>query len=236
MLSEYYPKKDMIVLEYHLHIPGPDPMTNPDTFKRYMYYGGNFGTPTVFFDGGNQLIGGGADFVAPNRFNVYKHIINSNMKEKPGYDISGTAKLGKDNNIKVNVDLKKLKSLSKNLSIHYALVERSINYTGGNGVSKQLFVVRHLANGAEGKKLDSNKRTDKLEQTFDLTKIENGIKSYLEDPTKDPSWRGNFTGWKSKTDKINPNNLAIIVWIQNNENKNIEQAFYTDVTKDFSSK
>ena len=236
MLSEYYPKKDMIVLEYHLHIPGPDPMTNPDTFKRYLYYGGNFGTPTVFFDGGNRLIGGGADFVAPNRFNVYKHIINSNMKEKPGYDISGTAKLGKDNEIIVNVDLKKLKSSAKNLSIHYALVEKSINYTGGNGVSKQLFVVRNLANGPEGKKFDSNKRTDKLEQTLDLTKIENGIKSYLNDPTKDPSWRGNFTGWKTKTDKINQNNLAVVVWVQNNENKNIEQAFYTDVTKTFSSK
>ena len=236
MLSEYYPRKDMVILEYHLHIPGPDPMTNPDTFKRYRYYGGNFGTPTVFFDGSNQLIGGGADFVAPNRFKVYKHIINNSMKEKPGYDISGTATLGKNNDVKVNVDLKRLKSSGKNLSIHYALVEKSIAYTGGNGVSKQLFVVRDLANGADGEKFDNNKKSNNLAQTFDLTSIENGIKTYLDNPTKYPSWRGNFTGWKTKTDKIDHNNLAVVIWVQNNETKNIEQAFYTNVSKDFSSK
>ena len=136
----------------------------------------------------------------------------------------------------MNVDLKKLHSTAKNLSIHYALVERSIDYTGGNGVSKQLFVVRDLANGPDGEKFDNNKWTDKLEQTFDLTKIENGIKLYLDNPTKYPSWRGNFTGWRTRTDKIDQNNLAVVVWVQNNETKNIEQAFYTDVAKDFSSK
>ena len=236
MLSEYYPRKDMIVLEYHLHIPGPDPMTNPDTFKRYRYYGGNFGTPTVFFDGGNQLIGGGADFVAPNRFKVYERIINNYMKEKPGYDISGTAKLDKNNDVKVDIDLKKLNSTDKNLSVHFALVEKSIAYTGRNGISKHLFVVRDLANGPDGEKFDVNKKTDKVTQMFELTKIGNGIKSYLDDPTKDPSWRGNFTGWRTRPDKIDHNNLAVVVWVQDNETKNIEQAFYTNVSKDFSLK
>lgn len=50
-LSEYYPRTDLAILEYHVHIPGPDPMTNPDTFKRYKFYGGNYGTPTVFLMG-----------------------------------------------------------------------------------------------------------------------------------------------------------------------------------------
>ncbi len=236
MLSEYYPRKDMVVLEYHVHIPGPDPMTNPDTFKRYRYYGGNFGTPTVFFDGGNELIGGGADFVAPNRFKVYEHIINQNMKEKPGYEITGTAKLDKNNNVKVNAELTKLGTKAKNLSVHFALVEKSIAYIGGNGISKHMFVVRDLANGPDGEKLDVNKNNNKVSQTFDLTNIENGIKSYLDDPTKDPSWRGNFTGWKTRPDTLDHNNLAVVVWVQDNDSKNILQAFYMNVGKDFSSK
>lgn len=236
MLSEYYPRKDMIVLEYHLHIPGPDPMTNPDTFKRYRYYGGNFGTPTVFFNGENQIIGGGADYVAPNRFHIYEHVINQDLTEKPGYDINGTAKLDKNNDIKVNVDLKKIKSTDKNLSVHFALIEKSIAYVGGNGVSKHRFVVRDLAKGPEGNTFDTNKKNNKISQIFNLTNIENGIKSYLDDPTKYPSWRGNFTGWKTRPDNINHNNLAVVVWIQDNNSKSIEQAFYTEVTKDLSSK
>jgi tetratricopeptide (TPR) repeat protein len=236
MLSEYYPRKDMIVLEYHLHIPGPDPMTNPDTFKRYRYYGGNFGTPTVFFNGRNQIIGGGAAFVAPNRFYIYEHVINQDLTEKPGYNISGTAKLDKNNDVKVNVDLTKLKLTDKNLSVHFALVEKSIAYIGGNGVSNHKFVVRDLANGPEGEKFNTENKTSKISQTFNLTNIENDIKSYLDNPTKDPSWRGNFTGWKAKPDKINHNNLAVVVWIQDNTTQNIEQAFYTDVTIDLSWK
>jgi tetratricopeptide (TPR) repeat protein len=236
MLSEFYPRKDVVILEYHLHIPGPDPMTNPETFKRYRYYGGNFGTPTVFFNGGNQITSGGADFVAPNRFNVYEHIINQDLKEKPGYDITGTAKLDKNNSVKVNIDLKKLDSKDKNLSVHIALVEKSIAYVGGNGISKHMFVVRDLANGPDGEEFDPYKNNEKITRIFDLANIENGIKSYLDNPTKDPSWRGNFTGWKARPDNIDHNNLAVVVWVQDNNTKNIQQAFYANVTKDFSSK
>ena len=66
-LSEYYPKDDAVILEYHVHIPGPDPMTNPDSFAKYKWYGGNFGTPTIFFDGVENIVGGGPDYIAQNR-------------------------------------------------------------------------------------------------------------------------------------------------------------------------
>jgi len=231
-LSEYYPKKDVAILEYHLHIPGPDPMTNPDTYKRYVYYGGDFGTPTVFFDGGEKLIGGGASVVSSNRFKVYDHLISQYMQNKPEFNLWGTAKLDNDNSVNLNYSIKKLDSKGKkNLALHFALAEKSISYTGSNGISKHIFVVRDLLNGSEGESFDVSKKESKISHTISLTEVEAGIKTYLDDPTKDKSWRaGSFGGWKERPDTLNTTNLAVVAWIQDNDTKEILQSFYTDVT------
>lgn len=233
-LSEYYPKNDLAILEYHLHIPGPDPMTNPDTYKRYVYYGGDFGTPTVFFDGGEKLVGGGASVVASNRFKVYDHLISQYMQNKPEFNLWGTAKMDAANTVNLNYSIKKLDSKGKgkkNLTVHFALAEKTISYTGSNGISKHIFVVRDLLNGAEGESFEVSKKESKISRSISLSEVETGIKTYLDDPTKDKSWRaGSFGGWKERADTINPTNLAVVAWIQDNETKEVLQSFYTDVT------
>ncbi len=61
--------------------------------------------------------------------------------------------------------------------------------------------------------------------------IEKNLSTYLDDPTKDASWRQGvpFQGWNERTDKINRNNLAVAAWIQNNSTKDVLQSFYADV-------
>src|SRR5262249_26417815 len=49
-LLKTYKPTDVVFLQYHLHIPGPDPLTNKDTEKRETFYGIQ-GTPTYFIDG-----------------------------------------------------------------------------------------------------------------------------------------------------------------------------------------
>jgi predicted Zn-dependent protease len=237
-LSEYYPKDVFAVLEYHVHIPGPDPLTNPQTFQRYKYYGGNFGTPTVFFDGGNQLIGGGPDILKANRFKVYNYIIKQQLGISPEIKIKGSAKVD-GNIVDVKVELSPAMK-DKNLmgkSLHIALAERSVSYTGGNGVSKQIFVVRHLVDGPEGSPVNFGGKSVSVSKTIDLAGIEKTINTYLDDPTKDPSWRGGKTvDWRARPEKINPHNLAVVIWVQDNTTKQIAQAFYTNVSYKMSSK
>lgn len=236
-LSEYYPKNVFAVLEYHVHIPGPDPLTNPLTFRRYKYYGGNFGTPTVFFDGGNQIIGGGPDILKANRFKVYNYTIRKQLEEKPAVLIDGSAKVD-GNAVKVNVNISQAEK-SGNLtgkSLHIALAEKSVDYTGGNGVSKQLFAVRYLVDGAEGSPVDFQKESQSIEKTINLDEVENLIKTYLDDPTKDPSWRGGKPDWRARPETLNPHNLAIVAWVQDNSTKQILQAFYTNVNNTMGSK
>ncbi len=227
-LSNYYPKNDLAILEYHVHIPGPDPLTNPQTFQRYKYYGGNFGTPTVFFDGTEKITGGGPKFLLKNRFNVYNLAITKLINEKPELQISGSAAI---NEKLINVNLTIKGKPVKDASLHLALVEKSIDYLGGNGVDKQIFVVRNLIGSGNEIELNIKNNFENFKEVFDLNKIEEGLTKYLNDPTKDPSWRPNvrFTGWRAKTNKIDGNNLAVVVWVQDNSTKKIFQSFYVDV-------
>ncbi len=228
-LSEYFPRTALAILEYHVHIPGPDPLTNPDTFKRYSWYGGNFGTPTVFFEGKEKITGGGPKFITANRFNVYKYVVKKYLDKKPEVQISGNARLSKDK-IDINISLKSNKSESVNPILHIALAEKSVKYTGANGIDKNIFVVRDLLDPL-GTKLSSLDET--VSKEVNLQELKENITSYLTNPTKDPSWRmPSFHGWRSGMDelkKIDTKNLAVVVWVQDNDTKEVLQAHYMDV-------
>jgi tetratricopeptide (TPR) repeat protein len=226
-LSEFFPRTSLAILEYHVNIPGPDPMTNPDTWSRYVYYGGNFGTPTAIFEGKELITGGGPKFLAANRFNLYKYALSKYENGKPEVNISGKSNKKGDN---INFELK-LKGNTKDRKnvIHIALVEKFVNYTGSNTIDKHKFVVRNLLDNEKGSVITTNK----ISGSFDLNKIEGGLTTYLNDPTKHPSWRPSFgaPSWKARTDKLNRGNLAIVAWIQNPDSKEVINAVFIDVKK-----
>ena len=66
-LAQTYEPTELALLQYHMHIPGPDPMTNLDTEARWKHYLGafaptktQFGVPTAVFNGKTFRVGGGA--------------------------------------------------------------------------------------------------------------------------------------------------------------------------------
>jgi hypothetical protein len=239
-LSEYFPKDVFAILEYHLHFPGPDPLTNPQSIERYMYYGGEFGVPRVFFNGSNHFkyIAGGPEYIWSNRFRIWRYVIEKQLEEKPDVVIKGSAKLDdKKVIIKLNVSLRDGRNILKGKSLHIALAEKSVDYKGGNGIIKQAFVVRNLVDGADGSPLLIKHKTQYLKKTIDLENVDNILKKYLDDPSKGPknSWWGEGKpNWRARPYKINPHNLAIIAWIQDNSTKEILQAYYTDINYDDS--
>jgi tetratricopeptide (TPR) repeat protein len=224
-LSEYFPRNSLAILEYHVNIPGPDPMTNPNTFSRYVYYGGNFGTPTAILEGKEIITGGGPKYLAANRYNLYKYALSKYENQRPEVIISGKA-IRKGNDISVNLNLKGKIKNTKDV-LHIALVEKTVNYTGSNTIDKHRFVVRNLLENESGIPITS----DKISKNFDLDKIEVGLKEYLDNPTKQPSWRPAFgpPSWKARTDKLNRNNLAVVAWIQNPETREIINSVFVDI-------
>ena len=49
-MAQTYKPTDVVLLQYHLHIPGPDPLTNQDSENRARFYGIR-STPTVVING-----------------------------------------------------------------------------------------------------------------------------------------------------------------------------------------
>ncbi len=229
-LADYFPRSALAVLEYHVHIPGPDPLTNPDTYKRYSWYGGNFGTPTIFFEGTEKITGGGPKYITANRFNVYKYIVNKYLNKKPEIKITGDAKLDKDT---VNITLALKSSVNTNINpmLHIVLAEKSVKYTGANGIENNIFVVRNLVGDPSGTKLNS--QNEIISRKVNIINLKENITSYLKDPTADPSWRApSFHGWRKSIDdlnKIDIKNLAVIVWVQDTNTKEVLQAHYMNV-------
>ena len=59
-LLQTYKPTDFIGLQYHLHIPGPDPLTNNDSVERQQVLRDEVqGTPSTFFNGRSEAGGGG---------------------------------------------------------------------------------------------------------------------------------------------------------------------------------
>ena len=141
---ERYSPKELAVLVYHLHIPRPDPMTNPSTQTRKEFYDVP-GTPTYFIDGGSQHVGGGG---AANAEKLYKDTVEPVVDKR--LDVKAAAKIAlkaamTGDRIDVTADVKNSAKPDQKLRLHIALVEEIVRYTGENGVRFHPMAVRSMA-------------------------------------------------------------------------------------------
>jgi hypothetical protein len=231
-LGEYYPGTDLSILEYHVHIPGPDPMTTNDSWSRYQMYGGG-GTPTAVFDGRESILGGGPKFVARNRFNLYRYAIQKYRNDKPGMSLTiGVARRGDSISVAAHTGKEKMGRNAGNCFLHAALVQRSVAYTGANGISRHAMVVRKLFGGPGGTPVSSASPDGTISLALSVSDVEAGIRELISDPKGQSSWGGrkrNFTGWKSLPENIDPRNLKIVAWIQDAATHEVLQSVSGDV-------
>jgi len=222
---ERYTPKDIAVLVYHLHIPRPDPMTNPSTVARKEFYDVP-GTPTYFIDGGNQHVGGGAASSAQKLFgDTVQPVVDRRLEVKPAAEIGLEAKTAGDK-VDVAVRIGKTGKPGRALRLQIALVEEAVHYTGENGVRFHPMVVRSLAAPdakAPGLPLASGKGA-KLVYTFDIAKAVADAKAHLDEMEGGSSERfGKFQFIERRSD-INRGNLRIVAWVQDEKTKEVLQA------------
>lgn len=223
---ERYTRRELAVLMYHLHIPGPDPMTNPATQARGRFYGVS-AVPSFAVDGDNSVRGGGTREMTPQIYERIKPLIERRLERSPQADLTLTA--ARDGNaVKVKAVVDKINSDSPNLRLHIALAEEQLRYLGENGVRFHPMVVRSLAGPqAEGFEVNPNGETAK-EWTFDLNAVSAEIKAYLEDYEKQ-AFRGEPFTFSEKKDEINPKQLVVVAFVQDAKTKNVLQAQYLKV-------
>jgi hypothetical protein len=221
-LGKTFTPKDAILLQYHLHIPGPDPLTNADSVARRGYYREEIaGTPTIIFNGKAQEFGGGRFGDAQERYEEYVDALTPMLEKDAGAKLKVTA-TQKGSKITINAEASDVAEPGEKVRLRLALVEEEVNYKGGNKLAHHHYVVRALPGGAAGLPLKA--KTGKQSVTVDLDELKKKLTSYLDEATKD---LGEFP---SKERPMDLKKLRVVAFIQDDANKEVVQAVQVPVT------
>lgn len=228
-LGERYDHNTVAVLEYHLHIPGPDPMTNPDTEARSKYYQVR-GTPTAVIDGLDSQAGGGGSSYAARIFADYKGKIEARLDKPPLASLTGfQVKVdGQTVTVSGQADLTpEGADKADKARLHVALVQETIRYTGANGIRFHNLVVRKLLGSPEGTVLQKPGTKTAFSDTVNMATLGDNLKAYLEKYEADRSARLNSEfKFSQKLDRIDPNQLLVVAFVQDDQTKEILQAAF----------
>jgi hypothetical protein len=222
LLKSFKPT-ELIGLQYHLHIPGPDPLTNEDTVARQKYYGTEVrGTPSTFFEGKAALGGGGPMQRAEVKYKEYRGVIDPNLEIPKQAEITLTATRSGDV-LKINATATaEGASKSAKPRLRIVLVEESVRYPGGNKLRFHHNVVRAFPGGVEGKALEGGKGSvDLLVKLSDVRKAQN---DYLD---KFPSSSGR--AFPNPLPPIDLDDLAVVALVQDDADHAIWQGVQVPV-------
>lgn len=177
---ERYPADAVAVLAYHVHIPGPDPMTIPSNDARRNLYAVP-GVPTFNVDGARARLGGGSRENTEMTYKAYVPVIDKALQTPPEADVKVTAAVD-GSRVRVQATVGNVKSSSQNLRLHILLAEKHLNFLGENGIKFHPFVVRDAAGDkGAGLPITAAPASTTLEHTFDLAPIPDTITRSLAD-------------------------------------------------------
>lgn len=225
--GERYEPGTVAVLVYHVHIPGPDPMTNADTEAREKYYGVR-AAPTVAIDGAVLSSGGGAAAQAGSRFKEYTGKIEGRLAAKPLATLSGFTSKVDGQKITVKGDAALTADAADragHATLHVALVQDSVRYVGSNGIRFHNFVVRKLLGSPEGTVLKEAGAKVSVSESVDIAGLTSGVDAYLQafEEKESKSVRGPFT-FKDRANRIDAAKLLVVAFVQDDKTKEILQA------------
>jgi tetratricopeptide (TPR) repeat protein len=217
-LIERYRTSSLAILEYHLHIPMPDPMTNEDAERRAEYYGVR-STPTAIFNGKTMITSGGNRLMAKNKFFLYSDIIEREGKEPVPVSLTGAAAL--DNGTITVTGTATAPAGNKQLKVRIVLAEEEVAYKGANGIEQHKFVVRTMVTPEKGLPFPSNGKLS-VKQNINLAKVTASLQGYYEKANKQYTELG--APLKENKSSIDPRRLAVVMFVQDQETKEVLQA------------
>jgi hypothetical protein len=223
-LTQSYKPTDVIFLEYHLHIPGPDPMTNKGSLERKTFYGKAVeGAPTMFINGKlGPAPGGRSEDEAQDVYDAYTPLLKETL-EKPAKAKLKAQAVKKDGKIVVRAEASDLEETGPDVRLRLALVEEKIDYTGGNKVSEHHDVVRgFVGDGPEGTPLPD--KTGRKVATIDLDDVRKEIKEYMKSVVE-----GTGKPFTGKEPSVDLKKVRLVAFVQNDETSEILQAVQIDL-------
>jgi RNA polymerase sigma factor (sigma-70 family) len=224
-LHKTYQPAELVLIQYHLHIPGPDPLTNRDSEARWEYYGKSFpdearGVPTTLFNGKPKESGGGAIADAEGRYNKYREVIDPLLETDSAAKLSASA-VRRDNKINIQAEVAGLKNPGTDVRLRLLLVEETIRYVGPNRVRFHHDVVRGVVGGADGFALSD--KNSKHAATVDVDALRKSLGAFLDDYERD--WQP----FPNSDRPLDLANLRVIALVQDDATREILQAALVEV-------
>jgi hypothetical protein len=180
-LQKSYKPTELVLVQYHMHIPGSDPMTNSDTVARWDYYRKHFpegirGVPSSLFNGKPASGGGGAMAASENKFQQYVNVINPLLEKTSAVKLVGKAARAGD---AITIAVEVANGDGDDMKLRLLVVEEVVKYAGSNGIRFHHQVVRAMPGGAEG--IAIKDKAFKRSVAVDLTDVRTGLMKYLSD-------------------------------------------------------
>lgn len=151
MLREQLPSSELVVLNYHNHVPGPDPLTNIDSEERATIYQVQ-GTPAVFVSGA-PIPNVGGYFLPEMIESSYRQLLPAAdhfLKTSTEIVITATAAAA-DGKLAVNIEVEGVPEKDlPGVRLRVALAEENVEFTAPNGIRRHAMVMRTMLGGAKG--------------------------------------------------------------------------------------
>jgi hypothetical protein len=225
-LRQTYQPKDVILVQYHVHIPGPDPMANPATLARWDYYRNKFreairGVPSSIFNGAPKAGGGGGMPNSEAKYHQYRDLINDGLANSTPVRLSGQAqRQGDQLSLEVQVD-GAAPDAGSELKLRLLLVEDEVKFVGSNSIRFHHHVVRSMIGGPDGVAIQGS--SFRHTATIDIAQLRRDLDAYLTNYNRDTR---PFPQPGRPLDLLH---LKVVALVQDDKNGEILQAAQWDV-------
>jgi hypothetical protein len=218
-LSKAFKPTEVVRLEYHLHIPGPDALTCPGSLARQEFYDKVDSTPTAFISGRRLEELGGFRSDVPDKYADLADLA-AGLVEQPAKAAIKLAATRKGNQVDIKADVSDLTETGEAVRLRLALAEPEVTYSGTNGIPAYQNVVRALPGGADGAPL--KEKTGSQSVTVDLDKLRKELTDYLDK-------YGATKPFPNKTRPVDLKKLVVVAFVQNDETGEVLQAAQAEV-------
>ena len=180
-LEASYPKSQVIVIRYHQHIPGPDPMTNADGEERFSGYYRGQGTPSVYLNGAPINGVGGYLPNSPDIYKGLKKLVDQQLAKKADVKVRLVAKIDGDKLV-LKSDVQGLDQVKdddvKDLRLRVVIAEDEVHFLARNGVRSHEMIVRRMVGGPEGTPITDGKAV--VSESIPLADLKGALVDYLK--------------------------------------------------------
>ena len=227
-LAKTYKPADVVLLQYHVHIPGPDPLTSREAIERltnYVKKDDKMSAPQLYIAGKLDPTGGGPQAkMAKLKYQAYRETIEELLEKPAGAKLSLSATTA-GNVLTIKGAVSELEKPGEKISLRFAIAEERVRYTGGNGLRYHHAVVRAMPGGSKGFPLTA--KTLEKTLTVKIDDIRAAQNKYLDEFIAEMEKAGNELAFPERP--LGLKNLRIVAFVQNDETNEILQAVQTEV-------